>query len=431
MTRHSSSGSPDSDPSGDAMKSHEDGVNRESPEGSSPPIDKNGPKPDPSVPDVRLKPATRISSNADSLGRKRNWTARLFRPWIKKRGGRMLGVALSGVVGESLFYASLFLLGVFGLALIAVSRWAPATPAGIQLPEVPPEVADSGLGTWIFGFLSLVAVLSGIAGLLFRLSQLGASNERRSAIRARASQIELIGPSSDEAPKLPHVPKGKRLTDSPGERQTYRLASDSPHISGVAGPAVLALIWNSAWLVLLAVVVSGFWYSRPRPIVAALLIPFGWIGYMVFRSFLRQLRHRAGIGPTIVEISDHPLIPGRSYRLHVSQMGRLRLKRIKVFLTCQEEAFFRQGTDVRVEKHDAFHHVLLDETNVRVDPQSPWQQQLSLDLPADVMHSFVGNHNAIRWRLVVTGESRPWPSFCRSFPVVVHPPGLPLKRSPR
>ncbi|MEM9644027.1 MAG: hypothetical protein AAF989_03445 [Planctomycetota bacterium] len=354
----------------------------------------------------------------------------LLRPWIKKRGGRMLGHSLRGVVGEALFYASLFLLGVFGLALILVSRFSPVRPATFRLPDVAPEVASSGLGTWLFIFLSVVAMITGVAGLLFRLSRLGASTERRSAIRARAKQLEMIGPTADQVPKLPSVPRGRRLTDSPGERQTYRLASDSDE-AGIAGPAALALLWNAAWFVLLAVVLSGLWYSRPRWVLTGLLVPGAAIGYLVLRRFISQLKRQVGLGATIVEVSDHPLVPGESYRLHVSQMGRLRLKTLKISLTCQEEAFFRQGTDVRVERHEAFHQVLLEESNLRVDPRRPWQQQLRLELPPHVMHSFVGSHNAIRWKIVVSGVSRPWPSFCRSFPVVVHPPGLPVKRSPR
>ncbi|QDV64774.1 MULTISPECIES: hypothetical protein [Crateriforma] len=362
--------------------------------------------------------------------RSRDFGPALLRPWIKKRGSRVLGQTFRGIVGEALFYAGLFLLGVFGLSLIIASRVAVIRQAPIPLPEVSPEITSSGLGTWILGILSAVAILTGIAGLLYRISQIGASNERRSAIRARAKQIELIGPTADQTVKLPGVPQGKRLTESPGERQTYRLGASTQE-TGIVGTAALTMLWNAAWFTLLSVVLSGFWFSRPRWVLAGLLIPTGFLGVRMFRHFVAQLRRQAGVGPTIVEISDHPLVPGNQYRVHVSQMGRLRLKNLRVYLTCQEEAFFHQGTDVRVERYDAFHQDLAKEHNVRVDPHTPWQQQFNLDLPPDVMHSFVGNHNAIRWRLVVSGESRPWPSFCRSFPVVVHPPGLSMRRNPR
>jgi hypothetical protein len=314
---------------------------------------------------------------------------------------------------------------VFGLSLVLINRLSPET-----VPQVPPNSSPTDLTAWVYGILSLAAIVTGGARLIFRLMRVGASSERRSVLASRAGAIEMIGPTSDNGAKLPSVPRGRSMTDSPGERLSYRLAAESTE-RGIAGPATLALLWNSVWFVLLAVVVSGFFYRRPRWILAGLLIPFAAIGHWSFRFFLTQLRQHAGVGPTIVEISNHPLYPGKEYNLFVSQTGRLSLKRLTVQLTCEEETFYRQGTDVRVDRHEAFTQVLCKQRDVHVDPQTPWEQQLVLDLPRNVMHSFVGQHNAIRWKVVVLGESHPWPSFCRSFPVVVHPPGLLPKRSPR
>lgn len=352
---------------------------------------------------------------------------RFPRPWSKKRGKRILGNSLRGVAGEVAFYAFIFLIGVFGISLVLLIQFVPD-----HVPsEVPSEALEGSISAWIFGILSIAAIGTGAGGLVFRLMSVGASSERRSVIKSRAGSIEMIGPTSDDGPKLPSVPLGKSLTDSPGERLTYRLGHESSDDAGLIGPALLALLWNSVWFVLLAVVVSGFWYGRPRYILAGLLVPFACIGFWSFRYFLAQLRQNVGVGATIVEISDHPLVPGEEYRLFVSQTGRLKLRRLRVQLVCEEETFYRQGTDVRVEREAAFTEVLFKARDVLVDPKQPWEQQLTLELPENVMHSFVGSHNAIRWKIDVVGESRPWPSFCRSFPVVVHPPRMPLKRSPR
>ncbi len=298
---------------------------------------------------------------------------RFPRPWSKKRGKRIAGVALRGVAGEAAFYVGLFLLGVFGLSLVLISQFAPE-----RAPDVSPEALASDVGTWIFGILSLAAIGSGAGRLIFRLMTLGASNERRSAMKSRASSLE-ISPAADDSsqlPRLPTVPRGRSMTDSPGERLRYRLAPKSAQSAELAGPATLALLWNAVWFVLLAVVISGFWYGRPRWILAGLLLPFAGIGWWSFRFFLMQLKQQAGVGQTIVEISDHPLVPGQQFQLFVSQTGRLRLKRIRVQLTCEEETFYRQGTDVRVERHEAFKQELHRQSNVRVDPQAPWEQQL-------------------------------------------------------
>ncbi len=183
---------------------------------------------------------------------------RFPRPWSKKRGTRIAGVALRGVVGEAVFYIGLFWLGVFGLSLVLITRFAPD-----KALEVSPEAFASGLGIWIFGVLSLAAIGSGAGGLIYRLMTLGASSERRSALKTRARSIELAT-NSEEPPRLPTVPRGRSMTDSPGERLTYRLAPETAQSAELAGPATLALLWNTVWFVLLAVVISGFWYGRPR-----------------------------------------------------------------------------------------------------------------------------------------------------------------------
>jgi len=333
----------------------------------------------------------------------------------------------------------LMFIGVFGFTLVLLVRFAPAAAR-----RVPTEAFSTTLSLWIFGVLSIAAIATGATSIVRRLIRIGASDERRSVLANRAGRLEKdamqwIGPAvapnarsrrGDGAIDLPNVPTIRALTDSPGERLDYRLAAE-PSGDGVAGTAVLAILWNTVWFVLLAVAVSGIWYGRPRWVLTGMLVPFAFLGYRLWKSFLTTLRKQAGIGPTIVEISQHPLFPGESFDLFVAQRGRMRLRRLSVHLVCEEETFYRQGTDVRVERADAFSQLLHEQSKVIVDPHSTWEHDLTCRLPPDVMHSFVGFHNAIRWKIVVRGESRPWPSFCRSFPVVVHPPAVPPKPSPR
>jgi hypothetical protein len=348
---------------------------------------------------------------------------RIPQPWSKKRGKRRLGHSLSGIAGEAVFFASVFLSGVFTLSLVMIHRFG-VDPA----IDVAKETLSSEWGKLIFGVLAMAAVITGGGGLMLRLARLSASGKPPSPPLPTTRKETSL---QDSAHELPYVPLGKSLTDSPGEHLAYRLAESNPAGGKLAGPMILALLWNSVWFVLLAVVVSGFWYGQPRWVLTILMVPFAAIGYWAFRFFLDQLRRYAGVGMTIVEISDHPLYPGEEYDLYVCQCGGLQLRRFKIDLCCEEETFFRQGTDVRVECAEAFSETLLKERDVVVDPQVPWEQQLRFSLPENVMHSFVGSHNAIRWKIVVSGESHPWPSFCRSFPVVVHTASTSPPRNPR
>ncbi len=387
-----------------------------------------------------------------------------WRPWSKKLGRRLRTGPFRGVLGELAFYLGLIFVGVFIFTLVVVAYWM-VPQMGMELPDEARVVLDSDLargggshwGRWIVALISLATISSGTFGLGYRLMHLGFSQERISAQKGRISgwgsspssdrandSAQDEGAGDDEArpltgevsrreefPRLPTVPRGPALDESPGERLRYRLASVSTGRWSVFGSASLALMWNSVCVVLLAVAISGWWYSNPRPVLAMLLVPFTGVAFWALKSFLRQVRRIAGVGSTVVEISDHPLQPGGTYQLFVMQMGRMRLRNLRVRLVCEEESFFRQGTDVRSDQHVALSKDLLSESSVRVDPMVPWEQQLEFELPHNVMHSFSATNNSVRWRLIVSGEARPWPSFCRSFPLVVHPPLMAPPNSPR
>ena len=66
--------------------------------------------------------------------------------------------------------------------------------------------------------------------------------------------------------------------------------------------------------------------------------------------FMRQLLIASGVGPTQLEISDHPLLPGRRYDLYLSQAGRLTMNFLEIDIVCEEQATYHQGTDTRTER---------------------------------------------------------------------------------
>jgi hypothetical protein len=360
------------------------------------------------------------------LDRSETLMARMPRPWSKKRGSRLAARVFSGVMGEVLFFVTLFLVGLFGVALtlaLLILRQVNR--------EVPSGLVETGLGTWIFLTAAMVLVVIGVGGVTYRIMRIGASDERRAAFSRRRRRLELNTPRSQSTRPLPNVPPGSDLNNSPGIRLAFRLPATSSPVGRVAAAAVLALLWCGTWVVLTAVAISGIWWGTPRPTLTFLLLPLGAIGFWTARHFLRLLRESAGVGATIVEINDNPLAPGGTYRIYLAQYGKLKLRRLRIMLVCEEESIFRQGTDVRVDRHVASETTIFSDKSVSVDPGAPWEQEFDMLVPDDAMHSFQSPHNAVSWKILVEGESKPWPSFCRSFPVVVHPSRVQIDRDRR
>ena len=127
------------------------------------------------------------------------------------------------------------------------------------------------------------------------------------------------------------------------------------------------------------------------------------------------------MGPTSVEVSNQPFYPGCVYDVFVTQAGRLSVHSLQLVLVCEEEAIYRQGTDVRTELRRVHQQQVFRTEGFEIVPPAPFERLCRLEVPDNAMHSFKSSHNAIRWKLVVQGDVSRWPPFERDFPVVVYP----------
>jgi hypothetical protein len=263
-------------------------------------------------------------------------------------------------------------------------------------------------------------IVLGGGGLMYSVLHFGASAERRSAIAQRARLDLFENPEAQQA-EHPNVPDASLVTDSRGMRLAYRLpiaAADAWFIFFLGFGTVM-------WNVITGLVVTGA-VAALRPGAAFWgpvfgLAPMVLIGLGLLVYFVYRLLVASGIGPTLVEISDHPLLPGHRYRLFLSQSGRFRLKSLEVLLVSEEEATYRQGTNRRTETRRVWKSEVCRSDDVEIRPGQPLEIECDLDIPARAMHSFQADHNAVNWMLIVEGKPRRWPRYRRPFPLVVFP----------
>ncbi len=338
--------------------------------------------------------------------------ARLFRLWGKKRGHRRTGSKLLGGLGEVLFYAALFLLGSILMVATVTVRIIHADRWGGVFTD------------WTFWLPVLIAaafiVIGGI-GVVYSVLQVGASRERRSSLVRRAADIELLSDTLLSPKDYPTLPRDTDITNSPGVALAYRLPiAQSPSWRFFAVAAFcLPLIALASVLVVLTI--DSHQIGKPEWVLTAFTIPTAIAGVWAVYYFLNQLLMHTGIGPTSVEVSDHPLLPGRTYQVFISQAGRLKVEALELRLVCEEEATYQQGTNIRTEAKRVFEQTVLRQEDFLIDLGMPFETETQLRMPIDVMHSFKSNSNAVTWKLVVRGDVKGWPAFHRSFPLVVYP----------
>jgi hypothetical protein len=337
--------------------------------------------------------------------------ARLFRLWEKKRGDRRTGSEFVGGLGEGLFFGVLFLLGSLSLAYLVASRFLGAAPPLYQ----------PGFGFWLMVLVMISFMLIGGTGVVYTVLQVGTSAERRSAMARRAADIDLISEAMPSCREYPTIPRDANLTNSPGIRLAYRLPVTH------AGPWVLFaataffLVWNGIASVLVLVAIKSHLSTHPDWFLTMFVLPFVGIGIWATYYFVQQMLLHTGIGPTTVEISDHPLRPGHTYQLFVSQAGRLNMKSLELSLVCEEETTYRQGTDIRTERCRVYCEPVCVERDFKIEPGKAFELGCDLRIPNNVMHSFQAKQNAVQWMLVAKGHATSWPAFQRCFPVVVYP----------
>ncbi|MBM4088821.1 MAG: ABC transporter ATP-binding protein [Planctomycetes bacterium] len=338
--------------------------------------------------------------------------ARTFRLWGKKRGDRRTGSQLLAGVWEAFFFGTLFLLGSVSLTYLITS----------QVVDGAPRLFHPGFGYWLMVLSMVSFTLIGGGGVIYTVLHVGTSAERRSAMAKRAANLDLTGDAASSPRDYPSVPRDANLTNSPGIRLAYRLPVTHAGAWVLSAASAFFLVWNGITAVLVAIVVKGHLARAPDWFLTFFVLPFVVIGIWATYYFLKQMLLHTGIGPTNVEISDHPLRPGRKYQLFLSQAGRLQVHWLELSLVCEEETTYRQGTDIRSERCRVFCDRVFMEEDVKIEPGRAFERETELLVPHRVMHSFQAKHNAILWMLVVRGHARSWPVFERSFPIVVYPP---------
>ena len=274
---------------------------------------------------------------------------------------------------------------------------------------------------WLAVLVPISFIVIGGGGWVWAVFHWGKSAEHRSAAATRVAAMNPLQEEQAESRRFPYVPRAAPLRESPGTSLAYRLpASTSPGWRLFALGAS-SVIWNGLVISLLALFLSGAIAADPAwPfwLCLSLAILAGW--GLVF-LFVRQLLLTSGVGPTFIEISNHPLSPGKSYDLLLSQNGRVSMRSLELYLICEEQSTYRQGTDTRTERRRVFQQSLWRREDFQIEQGENLEARCPLSVPPLAMHSFQGAYNEVQWRLIVLGDVVDWPGFERAFPIVVQP----------
>jgi hypothetical protein len=278
---------------------------------------------------------------------------------------------------------------------------------------------------WPMWLLALVLpgalIVLGGSGLVRTLRRWGRSEERCAARSGLSGILDPLADAPRHAHDHPSVPACDDFVNSPGTFLAYRLPIESPESWSLIGFGLFAALWNSVLAVLAVGAGLDLLGGRIDWFLIALLVPFAVVGVAGIVVFARGLLLATAVGTTQVEIAAQPLIPGGTYDVLVAQGGSGGIERLDLDLELAEQATFRQGTDTRTERLTVWRQRVQSWRDLTLAPGTRFEGRAIVTIPATAMHSFVSEHNAVGWRLVVRGAPVRWPPFMRAFPLVVRP----------
>ena len=292
-------------------------------------------------------------------------------------------------------------------------------------PDSPMTVVlGRGYNWWMWLLMLLLPgalVAFGGSGLHKTVRSWGKSDEHKAAAVKSSDPAVSMGQIPLEAPGFPSIPACDNLVNSPGTILRYRLPIESSESWALLGFGLFSIVWNAVLLVLAIGAGLDLMGGRVDWLLFALIVPFAVVGVGSVVLFFRRLVLTTSVGPTQVEVSDHPLRPGQQYDILLAQGGSGILHSLEISMELEEQATYRQGTDTRTERVVVSRHMIKQWQDVRLSPVSRFETETKVQVPIDAMHSFESEHNVVSWRFVVRGVPDRWPPFCRVFPLIIFP----------
>lgn len=299
-------------------------------------------------------------------------------------------------------------------------RFVADHPPGKQLtcfvdPDDPTEaVLNKGWSaSLLWGLFPLPFLLIGLLVLWFSgRTLLGLGKE------AGASPMSAGIDADDGA-----VPSADPNTTGP-----VTLRPGKQRVGGAIGLLVFALIWNGIVGVFVVHLVRSALRGNVDVCTSLFMVPFVLVGVVVLGAWVQKVL--LIFAPAVVLELDRGAVPvGGSVSLKWRVVSRLgRLSSMSIDLVGEERATYRRGTDTITDTHTFY-----EERVVGAEPGDsafdtlramPDRGSVVVAVPAETMHTFKADNNAIAWKLKVHGTVRRWPDPEDSYELTVLPMAL-------
>jgi hypothetical protein len=271
---------------------------------------------------------------------------------------------------------------------------------------------------YLFFLIPILFMVIGGGGMYHFWTRRNLSPEQLALRQAGGTSRGSLSLRGVEYPTVPD----RDLSDNPGSTLRYRVPIGVAPAWKFVGYSALALFWNGIVSVFVVVVITSYMQGDPQKLLTCFLMPFVLIGLLLLGLAGKQLLITIGFSPAVVEIDAHPLCPGQTIPILITQTGQMQLHQITAMLVCEESVSYTEGTTTRHESKRVNYVMIAKGKDVTIRSGEPWEHRAELTVPANVMHTFASTNNKIEWKLIVEAKVANWPDFSWEYPLVVRPP---------
>ncbi|MBK1856219.1 DUF3592 domain-containing protein [Verrucomicrobiaceae bacterium 5K15] len=282
-------------------------------------------------------------------------------------------------------------------------------------PEKPWQAMLSRELGWsaLFALFPLPFIAVGVGGLWYTLRkharEKGASNQsspyrkKSRNIRHRVALRDAGGAGESSASR----PDPLTFSPASSRRKSF------------LGVLVFALFWNGLVSVFVTIAVKSWLRDDPEWFLTIFIIPFVLVGLgALIYCFTRFLAMFSPAASLLLKPGAVPL-GGQATVTWKLKGNADRIQHYAIYLVGEEEAQYQRGTDT-VTAHETFYEEELLETK---DPRKIRRGTVEIDLSKqrDIMPSWKGAHNRIKWSLQVRGKLSLWPDIKDRYDIDVLP----------
>lgn len=179
----------------------------------------------------------------------------------------------------------------------------------------------------------------------------------------------------------------------------------------------IALFWNGIVSVFVVQIFNGnaSWFG------GLFMIPFVLVGLGLLLAIVYQL---LALSNPVAELTFEPRVVavGRPMKLSWTLSGKAeRIQKLTVTVEGLERATYTRGTDTITDEHKFFEHTLYEAESLGSRNPMAREHEVTMDIPADTMHSFDAPNNKIVWRVKVHGDIPRWPDVKDDYEFAVVP----------